>query len=95
VDQAVESLRERIKQLAVDADMQRSAINSPRSLPTRKASFVEPMECLAIGKLPEGSQWLWEIKLDGYRAVAVKSAGAVMRPTRASLMSPPMIGSTN
>jgi ATP-dependent DNA ligase len=38
---------------------------------------------------------VWEIKLDGYRAVAVKSGDAVMRPTRASLMSPPMIGSTN
>jgi hypothetical protein len=31
------------------------------------------MECLAVGKLPEGSNWLWELKLDGYRAIAVKS----------------------
>ena len=42
------------------------------SLPTKKAAFAEPMECLAVSKLPEGSQWLWEIKLDGYRALAVK-----------------------
>jgi ATP-dependent DNA ligase len=35
------------------------------------------MDCLPVSKLPEGSQWLWEIKLDGYRAVAVKSAGTV------------------
>jgi ATP-dependent DNA ligase len=48
-----------------------------RSLPTIKATFVEPMDCLPVPKLPEGSQWLWEIKLDGCRAVAVKSAGAV------------------
>jgi DNA ligase D-like protein (predicted ligase) len=35
------------------------------------------MECLAVAKLPEGAQWLWEIKLDGYRAIAVRSGGAV------------------
>jgi hypothetical protein len=23
------------------------------------------MECLAVSKLPEGSQWVYEIKLDG------------------------------
>jgi ATP-dependent DNA ligase len=43
------------------------------SLPKREASFVEPMECLSVSKLPEGSQWVWEIKLDGYRALVVKS----------------------
>jgi len=48
-----------------------------RSLPKTKAGFVEPMDCLPVAKLAEGPQWLWEIKLDGYRAVAVKSGGAV------------------
>jgi len=33
------------------------------------------MECLAVSKLPKGSEWLWEIKLDGYRAEALKSGG--------------------
>jgi len=46
-----------------------------RSLPKTKAAFVEPMECLSVSKLPEGSQWVWEIKLDGYRALAVKAEG--------------------
>jgi len=48
-----------------------------RSLPKTKAVFVEPMECLPVSKLPEGSQWVYEIKLDGYRAVAVKTGGKV------------------
>src|SRR6202040_1438737 len=42
------------------------------SLPRTEASFIEPMECLAVSKLPEGAQWVWEVKLDGYRALAVK-----------------------
>jgi bifunctional non-homologous end joining protein LigD len=40
-----------------------------------KASFIESMECLPVTKLPEGPQWSYEIKLDGYRLEAVKSAG--------------------
>ena len=43
------------------------------SLPTCKAVFVDPMECLSVSKLPEGAQWFWEIKLDGYRAIALKA----------------------
>jgi DNA ligase D-like protein (predicted ligase) len=47
------------------------------SLPRSEASFVEPMECLSVSKLPAGARWIWEIKLDGYRALAVKSETAV------------------
>jgi ATP-dependent DNA ligase len=45
------------------------------SLPLREGGFIEPMECFAVPKLPDGQQWVYEIKLDGYRAIAVKSAG--------------------
>jgi len=34
----------------------------------RKAEFIEPMECALVSKLPEGSDWTYEVKLDGYRA---------------------------
>lgn len=47
------------------------------SLPERKAEFIEPMECAAVTKLPEGSQWVYEIKLDGFRAIEVKSGRSV------------------
>jgi bifunctional non-homologous end joining protein LigD len=35
------------------------------------------MECQSVSKLPEGTQWVWEIKLDGYRALAVKRESEV------------------
>ena len=47
------------------------------SLPRAEASFIEPMECLSVSKLREGPDWLWEIKLDGYRALAVRSEAGV------------------
>jgi DNA ligase D-like protein (predicted ligase) len=37
------------------------------------AIFIEPMECEAVSELRDGPQWVFEIKLDGYRAIAVKS----------------------
>jgi len=41
------------------------------------ADFRQPMECLSVSKLPDGQNWVWEIKLDGYRAIAVKNSGKV------------------
>jgi ATP-dependent DNA ligase len=40
-----------------------------KSLPVCPATFKEPMECLAVPKLPDGTNWLFEIKLDGYARV--------------------------
>jgi bifunctional non-homologous end joining protein LigD len=42
-------------------------------LPKRKAEFIEPMECAPVTKLLDTPGWFYEIKLDGYRAIAVKS----------------------
>jgi DNA ligase D-like protein (predicted ligase) len=47
------------------------------SLPPRAASFIEPMECLAVPQLHDGLQWVYEIKLDGYRALGIKSGRSV------------------
>src|SRR5438094_9091162 len=57
--------------------MQREIRARLDSLPKTEASFVEPMDCLSVSKLPAGLEWLWEIKLDGYRALAVKSGTGV------------------
>jgi ATP-dependent DNA ligase len=41
------------------------------------ARFIEPMECLPVEKIPEGELWTYELKLDGYRLVTVKTEGKV------------------
>jgi ATP-dependent DNA ligase len=35
------------------------------------------MECLAVSRLPDAPTWIWEVKIDGYRAIAVKSDDTV------------------
>lgn len=51
-------------------------------MPKTKAKFVEPMLLLRVEKLPQGADWSYEIKLDGYRAVAIKSGGKVQLRSR-------------
>jgi len=42
----------------------------------RSFSFIEPMKALPVDKLPEGDR-LYEIKHDGYRALALKDGKEV------------------
>src|ERR1700730_5393061 len=42
-----------------------------------KADFVEPMLLLHTEKLPEGGSIAYELKLDGFRAEAIKSGGHI------------------
>ena len=45
--------------------------------PAAKATFIETMECLPVNGIPQGPEWSYELKLDGYRLEAVKNAGTV------------------
>jgi ATP-dependent DNA ligase len=42
-----------------------------------KAGFVEPMLLLRSSELPDDDGWLKELKLDGYRALGLKTNGKV------------------
>ena len=46
-------------------------------VPNTKAAIIEPMLLHQTEKLPDGEGWLYELKLDGFRAVAFKSNGKV------------------
>jgi DNA ligase D-like protein (predicted ligase) len=47
------------------------------TLPTAKIHFIEPMYALAVQKLPEGNEWLYEVKFDGYRCLAGRDSTGV------------------
>jgi bifunctional non-homologous end joining protein LigD len=40
------------------------------------------MLLLRTERLPEGPNWLYELKLDGYRALAIKTGGKVQLRSR-------------
>jgi bifunctional non-homologous end joining protein LigD len=47
------------------------------TLPQSPMKFIEPMQCQLVAALPEGAEWQYELKLDGYRTLAIKDAGSV------------------
>ena len=58
------------------------------SLPKTTAAFVEPMRAKLVSTLPEGDDWLYEVKFDGYRALAIKRrAGIELRSRNDSLLT--------
>ena len=46
-------------------------------LPSAAARFIDPMLLLRTDALPSSDQWLYELKLDGYRAMAFKRQGTI------------------
>ena len=47
-----------------------------------RAKFIEPMLLLRSESLPEGTEWAYELKLDGYRALGIKANGKVQLRSR-------------
>jgi DNA ligase D-like protein (predicted ligase) len=65
-----------ISTVALPAGHTLGPVPNMRALPKQAASFIETMDCLPVAKLPDGPQWTYEIKLDGYRLEAVRASRA-------------------
>jgi DNA polymerase LigD, ligase domain len=46
--------------------------------PKPRPRFIEPMECTHVTSLPEGENWVYEIKQDGYRAIGLVDGNSAM-----------------
>jgi DNA ligase D-like protein (predicted ligase) len=58
------------------------------ALPSANVRFVEPMYALSVQKLPQGQEWLYEVKFDGYRCLAGKdSTGVTLWSRRGNLFT--------
>jgi bifunctional non-homologous end joining protein LigD len=47
------------------------------NLATTKLKFIEPMYARLINELPEGRDWLYEVKFDGYRCLVGRDSNGV------------------
>lgn len=52
----------------------------PSNLIRTKLKFIEPMYARLDKELPEGNEWLYEVKFDGYRCLAGRDAKGVTGP---------------
>ena len=46
------------------------------------ARFIPPMAAELVDRLPEGDDWMYELKLDGYRALVIKNGDEVQLRSR-------------
>jgi bifunctional non-homologous end joining protein LigD len=70
------------KSAAWQSDRERNTSPAPPKLRKRTArgaapAFIKPMKATAVTELPAGSEWIYEVKWDGYRALAVKHGDEV------------------
>ncbi len=57
---------------AAPSDIGKTIHLNKTRLPKRKLAFLEPMKAALVETLPKGDHWIYELKFDGIRALALK-----------------------
>src|SRR6266513_52445 len=55
----------------------RGAAQEKKCARVKEPRFVKPMKATAVAELPVGDKWIYEIKWDGYRSLALKHGDSV------------------
>jgi ATP-dependent DNA ligase len=55
----------------------RSGSGRPATAKRFRPAFIGRWRAQAVRKLPEGDEWLYEVKLDGYRGLLIKDGSRV------------------
>jgi bifunctional non-homologous end joining protein LigD len=71
-----QSNRSEKRSSAPSAATRRAASSTP-STPIPSPQFIEPMAAVPVTALPEGPEWMYEVKWDGYRAIGLKEGEQV------------------
>jgi bifunctional non-homologous end joining protein LigD len=61
----------------VRSPMHKARVEEKAKSTVHTPQFIRPMKALLTNKLPSGSAWLYEVKWDGYRALAAKQGDTV------------------
>ena len=57
-------------------------LKSLNALSRKEPDYVKPMQCTPVEQLPTQDDWIFEVKLDGYRTEAIKKANSVRLVSR-------------
>jgi bifunctional non-homologous end joining protein LigD len=57
------------------SDRATETLKSRSATTARLPAFVEPMKAKLVGSIPSDGDWIYEIKFDGYRALALRGGG--------------------
>jgi bifunctional non-homologous end joining protein LigD len=71
------SSRRQIQSQELKFDGRLGGSSLPASLPAAKPHFIEPMKPRLLESPPTAGDWIYELKFDGIRAIAVKNGGKV------------------
>ena len=68
--------------MGANGSQKQSQVDETATSGSASALFIDPMLLLRTDSLPDGEQWFYELKLDGYPAIALKRNGVVTLRSR-------------